>query len=110
MSRPSQTLNLAIQVQPLVQYGYTPNGKLASLTDGKVPSGNVTTFVYDGLDRLGTTTYPNSSTEKVLSYDADGNVLTRQTRAGATIGYSYDTLNRLSTKTPPSPAPVVSYA
>jgi len=109
LSRPSQTLNLAIQAQPLVQYGYTPNSKLASLTDGKAPSGNVTTFAYDGLDRLVTTTYPNSSTEKVLSYDADGNVLTRQTRAGATIGYSYDTLNRLSTKTPPSPAPVVTY-
>jgi RHS repeat-associated protein len=35
----------------------------------------------------------------VLAYDADSNVLSRQTRAGATISYTYDTLNRLSTKT-----------
>jgi hypothetical protein len=36
-------------------------------------------------------------------------VLTRKTRASQTISYAYDTLNRLITKTPPSPAPVVSY-
>src|SRR6266481_2758841 len=62
-----------------------------------------------GFDRLATTTYPLGSTE-VLTYDADSNVLTRKTRAGQTIGFTYDTLNRLKTKTPPSPAPVVSYA
>src|SRR5207237_1013905 len=32
-----------------------------------------------------------------------------KTRAGATIGYGYDRLNRLTTKTPPS-GPVVSYS
>ena len=36
--------------------------------------------------------------------------LTRKTRANQTIAFAYDTLNRLKTKTPPSPAPVVSYA
>jgi YD repeat-containing protein len=46
---------------------------------------------------------------EVLGYDADGNVLTRQTRTGQTISFAYDTLNRLTTKTPPSPAAVVSY-
>jgi hypothetical protein len=35
--------------------------------------------------------------------------LTRKTRANQTIGFAYDTLNRLITKTPPSPAPLVSY-
>jgi YD repeat-containing protein len=48
-----------------------------------------------------TTTYPDSSTQ-VLIYDAHSNVLSRQTRAGATISYTYDNLNRLSTKTAPS--------
>jgi RHS repeat-associated protein len=48
------------------------------------------------------------STE-TLTYDADSNVLTRKTRANQTISFAYDTLNRLITKTPPSPAPVVSY-
>jgi len=56
-----------------------------------------------------TTTYPLGSTEG-LTYDADSNVLSRKTRANQTISFAYDTLNRLKTKTPPSPAPVVSYA
>jgi YD repeat-containing protein len=62
----------------------------------------------DDFDRLSTVTYPLGSIES-FTYDADGNVLTRTTRAGQTITFTYDTLNRLSTKTPPSPAPVVSY-
>src|SRR5712691_7749771 len=69
---------------------------------------HTTSFVYDGFDRLATTTYPGGSTE-TFSYDADGNVLSRKTRANATIAFAYDTLNRLVTKTPPAPAPVVSY-
>jgi YD repeat-containing protein len=44
-----------------------------------------------------------------LTYAAGSNVLTRKTRANQTISFAYDTLNRLKTKTPPSPAPVVSY-
>jgi RHS repeat-associated protein len=68
----------------------------------------VTSFTPDGFDRLSTTTYPDSSTE-VLAYDADNNVLSRQTRAGATISYTYDTLNRLSTKAAPS-EPTVTYS
>ncbi|MGC1779745.1 MAG: RHS repeat domain-containing protein [Xanthobacteraceae bacterium] len=62
----------------------------------------------DGFDRLSTTTYPGGSTE-VLGYDADGNVLTRKTRAGSTVTFSYDTLNRLATKAAPS-EPTVTYA
>ena len=65
-------------------------------------------MAYDGFDRLATTTYPLGSTE-VLTYDADSNPLTRKTRANQTIAFAYDTLNRLKTKTPPSPAAVVSY-
>jgi RHS repeat-associated protein len=37
-------------------------------------------------------------------------VLTRKTRANQTIAFAYDTLNRLISKTPPAPAPVVSYS
>lgn len=33
------------------------------------------------------------------TYDANGNVLTRTTRGGATFSYAYDTLNRLVTRT-----------
>jgi RHS repeat-associated protein len=59
--------------------------------------------------RLSTTTYPLGSTE-TFTYDADSNVLSRKTRAGPIINFSYDTLNRLLTKTPPSPAPSVTYS
>lgn len=106
VGRRTKLFNTAIQAAPLLQQGYTPNGALASLTDA---NGNATSFAYDGFDRLATTTYPGGSTE-AFTYDADGNVLTRKTRANATIAFTYDTLNRLSTKTPPSPAPVATYA
>jgi YD repeat-containing protein len=43
-------------------------------------------------------------------YDGADNVTSVITRKGDTITYTYDTLNRISTKTPPAPAPVVSYA
>lgn len=92
------------------RYGYTPNGKMASFTDAR---GNLTSYGYDGFDRLGRVTYPIGSTGTQTSesyhYDADDNVVSRTTRAGATIAFTYDTLNRLTAKTPPSPAPVVSY-
>ena len=105
LSRQISISNLAIQGSPLLQQAYTPDGLLASLTDA---NNHATSFAYDGFDRLATTTYPLGSTE-VLTYDAVGNVLTRKTRANQTIGFAYDTLNRLIAKTPPSPAPVVSY-
>jgi YD repeat-containing protein len=105
MSRRTGVFNPAIQAGALLSQGYTPDGLMASLTDA---NGNGTTFSYDGLDRLSTTTYPGGSTE-TLTYDANGNVTARNTRAGQTITFTYDTLNRLSSKAPPTPAPVVSY-
>jgi RHS repeat-associated protein len=105
LGRQTQVINPAIQAAPLLQQAYTPNGRLASLTDANT---NATSFAYDGFDRLATTTYPGGSTE-TFTFDANGNVLTRKTRANATITFTYDTLNRLASKTPPSPAPVVTY-
>ena len=70
LSRPHTVSNPAIQVTPLVTRTYSPNGHLASLT---VARGNAvadtTDFAYDGLDRLSTTTWADSSTEtrKVIS-------------------------------------------
>ncbi|MGH8296753.1 MAG: hypothetical protein ACRETZ_14845 [Steroidobacteraceae bacterium] len=97
--------NPAIQPEALLALGYTPDGLRASLGDA---NGNVTNYGYDGFDRLLTTTYPDASAE-TLSYDADGSVLTRQTRRGDTITFTYDTLNRLSTKAAPG-EPTVTYA
>ena len=105
MSRRISVSNPAISSSPLLQQSYMPDGLIGNLTDA---NGNATSFTPDGLDRLATTTYPGSSTE-VLSYDADGNVLTRKTRKGDTISFTYDTLSRLATKAAPS-EPTVSYA
>jgi RHS repeat-associated protein len=104
LSRRIAVSNAGIQSAPLLQQTYTPDGLVGSLTDA---NNNTTSFTPDGFDRLATTTYPDSSTEN-LSYDADSNVLTRQTRAGPTITFTYDTLNRLGSKAAPA-EPTVTY-
>jgi len=104
-SRRISVSNLAIQSSPLLQQAYTPDGLIASLTNA---NGFATSFTPDGFDRLSTTTYPDSSTQ-VLVYDADSNVRSRQTRAGATISFMYDTLNRLLQKAAPS-EPTITYS
>jgi RHS repeat-associated protein len=105
MSRRISLSNPAIQAAPLLQQTYTPDGLVGSLTDA---NSHVTNLTPDGFDRLSTMAYPDTSTE-VLSYDADGNTLTRKTRAGATISFGYDTLNRLVSKIAPA-EPQVAYA
>jgi RHS repeat-associated protein len=95
LGRRTQVLNSAIQPAPLLQQSYTPDGLLGSLTDA---NNHVTTFAYDGLDRLATTTYPLGSTE-TLTYDTDNNVLTRKTRANHTASYAFDAQGRRKTKT-----------
>ena len=80
---------------------FTDNGNQATVADG---SGNLTTYVYDGFDRLSQTRYPmpgngavSSTTDyEGLSYDASGNVVQRRLRDGQLVGYSYDNLNRMT--------------
>lgn len=83
---------------------YTNNGKLQTVKDAE---SNLTTYVYDGFDRLSQTQYPNTpkgsgtsnaSDYEQLSYDANSNVVTRRVRGASTIGYSYDALNRMTHK------------
>ncbi|MDR6872188.1 RHS repeat-associated protein [Bosea sp. BE125] len=101
--------NLAVQSNPLLQQDYTPDGLPASLTIARGNSQtNVTSYIYDGFDRLSVATYPNASTE-TFTYDNDNNVLTRKTRANQTISFAYDTLNRQTSKAS-SGQPTVSYA
>jgi YD repeat-containing protein len=88
--------NLAIQLPPLEQFAYTPNGMALTLTDA---NGNQTRYIYDGFDRLIRTIYADQSFE-LFGYDANDNLLAKQTRSGKTIGYTFDTLNRLATKAP----------
>ncbi len=88
------------------QRGYTPNSKLASLTDANT---NTTTLTYDGLDRLSLTSYPLGTTQG-RTYDADRNILTQTTRAGEQVTFTYDTLNRVATKTANASGRSYSYA
>ncbi|QDX26163.1 RHS repeat-associated core domain-containing protein [Sphingomonas suaedae] len=94
---------------------WTDNGQLRTLMDGM---GNPTTFEYDGFDRLKKTRYPStvvgslasSATDyEELTYDAGSNVTNRRLRDGNSIGYTYDDLNRVTTKNLPGTEPDVSY-
>lgn len=85
---------------------YTQNGKTASVADA---NGNLTTYQYDGFDRLKKMLFPSKTTAGVSSsndieeyvYDAGGNVVQKKTRRGAVAGsgeaiaYYYDALSRL---------------
>ena len=73
-------------------------------------NGNLTTNSYDGFNRLSKVNYPqvmpvgadaSNPADFVAypAYDAIDNLLTETTRAGQTIGYVYDALNRLVEKT-----------
>jgi RHS repeat-associated protein len=92
-------------------HAYTPDGKEASVYDAMGTS-HTTSYVYDGFNRLATTTFADGTTEQ-LTYDADNNVLTRINRSGQTLTYGYDHLDRLQTKLVPStsanPADTVSW-
>ncbi len=78
-------------------YVYDDNGNLASMTE---PGYATTSYSYDALDRLVSTSYPDSSSES-LTLDGNGNVTAKTGRNGSTTGFSYDALNRLVQSTDP---------
>ena len=85
---------------------FTNNGQVATVADAK---GNLTTYEYDGYDRLAKTFFPRPGTAGISSttdyeqvgYDANGNVTSFRTRRGETLSLTYDNLNRLVTKVVP---------
>jgi RHS repeat-associated protein len=77
---------------------YTANGLEQTVADGK---GNLTTYEYDGLDRLVKVRYPNpsgpgsSTTDfEQYGYDVAGNRTNWRRRDGTTVTFTYDALNR----------------
>lgn len=100
---PSITQNLGSVVRQT--RSYYAGGQLATLADGK---GNTLTFYYDGFNRPKMTVYPGGAYD-LQAYDAGGNRLVLQRRDGAQIWWSYDALNRASSKAPNS-QPTISYA
>ena len=95
---------------------YTSNGKLKTLKDGE---NNLTTYEYDGHDRLSKTRMPlptqcanaSSTTDyEQLGYDAASNITSRRLRDATTIAFAYDNLDRPTLKDLPGSEPDVTYA
>ena len=90
------------------QRTYATNGLLATLADGK---GNTLSYIYDGFNRLRQIKYPDYVSKvrgsELFGYDADGNLVVKQTRALGTIRYTYDKLNRQLTKAPSGQASIL---
>jgi RHS repeat-associated protein len=96
-------------------YTYAQDGEKLSVYDAD-GSTHITTYAYDGFNRFLTTTFPDSSTETITSYDANSNVLSHKNRAGCQLSAQYDALNRQTSKTIPSggncgsaPADTITY-
>lgn len=94
---------------------WSGNGLQTTVKDGE---NNLTTFEYDGFDRLLKTRYPNpaqgsgasSTTDfEQLAYDVNGNVTQRRLRDGQLINYTLDNLNRVTLKDLPGTDPDASF-
>jgi RHS repeat-associated protein len=95
---------------------YTNNGLVQTLRDAE---NNLTTYEYDGFDRLSKTRYPlptkgsNASSttdfEQLLNYDENGNPGQRRLRDGSVINFTYDPLDRVTLKDLPGTEPDVTY-
>ena len=85
-----------------MEYVYDLVGKLQQVTD---PTGTYG-FAYDSMGRLvGTTTqygFVTGTYTNAYTYDADSNRVSLTDPQGGVTSYVYDTLNRLSTLTPPT--------
>jgi RHS repeat-associated protein len=85
---------------------YTDNGQEQTVADGKATGtadgrGNLTTYEYDGFDRLVKVRYPNASGTgssttdyEQYGYDDANNRASWRRRNGATVAFTYDALNR----------------
>lgn len=85
-------------------YTYLQPGQAGTVKDA---NNNLTTYEYDGFNRLKKTRYPSSTLGAQTSsttdyeewtYDAASNMLTERRRDGAIITNTYDNLNRLRAK------------
>ncbi|CAA6801210.1 MAG: odd Oz/ten-m homolog 4 [uncultured Sulfurovum sp.] len=66
-------------------YTYSPRGNVDSITD---PRGQVTTYLYDIMDRVQSVTYPNNTTEH-YEYDNNGNMTKRIVPSQVAHDFSY---------------------
>jgi RHS repeat-associated protein len=84
------------------QYGYDPLGNLTSVSQGQQQT---RTYTYDSMSRLRTAKNPeqvNASGVQVAttySYDNASNLQTKNNPNGTSVGFTYDGMNRVMTKT-----------
>jgi len=114
---PLVTINGGGEERPTATLGYTAYGEAAQ---AKEPNGNVTTTIYDVLGRRARIQHPAYTPPggqalqpfETFTYDLAGNTTTSVDRRGETTSYSFDLLNRVTTKTDPqitgAPAPGVT--
>lgn len=101
-------------VQTTMAQTFTANGMPATLTDA---NGNVTTYEYDGIDRLIKIRFPNASgggsgtsDYEQFTYNANGLVTQRRLRDGGLVNFTYDNLARVTFVNAPSGTPDVTSA
>jgi RHS repeat-associated protein len=94
--------------QDYATFTYTPNGKRQTLKDA---NNNLSTFEYDGFDRLRRLRFPvatkganqsSTSDDEWYEYDDVGNRTKLTKRDNREIDYTYDGLNRVWVKTVPT--------
>jgi RHS repeat-associated protein len=94
---------------------WTSNGQLQTLKDAE---SNLTTYEYDGFDRLVKTRFPviarganqSSTTDyEMLGYDAGSNVISRRLRDGNAIAFIFDKLDRTTLKDLPGAEPDATF-
>ncbi len=106
---PSITQNLGTVTRETRTYYPGSGGLLATRADG---NGNALTYLYDGFRRADQISYPGSTAaapdDEVHSFDAAGNDLVFQRRDGSQIWFTYDALNRVTTKAPAG-QPTITY-
>lgn len=103
----------ALQIDAVTRT-YTDNGLPETIADG---NGNLTTYEYDGFDRLKKRRYPDASDGSSSSttdydeytYDANSQVATARRRDGQTFAFDYDDLGRLIDRDAPGSDPDVTY-
>ncbi len=78
-------------------YTYSTVGNLLQVTDSK---NQITNYIYDNMNRLVRTNYPDTTFETRV-YDNVGNLVSRTTQNNTVIQYSYDQINRLTKITYP---------
>jgi RHS repeat-associated protein len=82
-------------------------GLVTSLTDAK---GHTLQYAYDGFQRRYVIFYPDNTSAApdydLSGFDANGDKLVVQTRSGAQIWFTYDALNRVTSKAPDGEATI----